>query len=636
MENHSHSEPESPTPLSPSAPEPLASPEENVPPADPSPQDSPPPASEPPGAGMPSTPPESEPQEDQPADEASETGQEPLLTAAAEPAPEPGSIEDFAARCQKGRLSADEEAAAAAILSQILLGGRAEVARAIQVIQKLPWIITVQGTAAAWPEMKPSFRSQLLAGLAKAQSENAPRIRLSLARGLFKVDSAASLKLILLTLKVLRDKSSGLLAGKGAPLFANVLIGRGKAWLLQLPTEGLKPAELDLLVHAALHGAFHAPQAPITQLSILRWAAALGKLDALPAALDHMVSKGLSRWSAKWQASLRREVENLPPSWVAVFKPTPENDSHSTRAPRGRHSRNQDHRERSDARTDESHEPESDEAESEEDLECPPPRHASDSEASENHTTPGEESEDHSPDRSVPAPRSEESEDEDSEEEEDADEEDEDSEADEDEESDLPRRDSGRPRPVYVSKTVPGPTGGGYGAQAARRSGNHTHFNLQETLRQIEQYANGLRSELHSAQKQLRQREEDSRRNRRPERSAPLITGDPSAEELARLNLQLEARNAELAARIQELTTDSEDRAASLGLPTDSPVPDGNSQLRALLAFKLKEDFEDFKALEEAAKDLVVQQHYRSVLQHVFEVLQAEGVQFPPPETPAS
>ncbi|MEK0446095.1 MAG: hypothetical protein RLZZ399_1416 [Verrucomicrobiota bacterium] len=507
------------------------------------------------------------------------------------PAPEPGSLEDFAARSQKSRLPADQEAQASELLRSILLGGRAEVARAVSVIPTLPWIVTVQGTAAAWPEMKPSFRSQLLAGLARAQGENAPRVRLSLARGLFKVDAAAAMKLILLTLKVLRDKQTGLLSGKGAPLFANVLIGRGKAWALQLPTADLKPAEIDLLVHSALHGAFYAPQAPISQLSILRWAASLGRLANLPEALDQMAAKSISRWSAKWQAALKKEVESLPPSWLELFKPF--NAQEET--PRARPNNPED----SDSQRRE-----------EETEEASPIPTAAPGDHAEPEPDSSEKEEDH----------------------------DEDLEEEEDEEDleETKSRHAGRERqerPVYVSKTLP--QNGNMGRDQGRRSGAPAPFNLQESLRQIEQYAQGLRSELQAAQRQLKLREDDSRRRKFDRQTGPIIPGEPSPEELARLNLQLESRNNELAAQIAELTLDAEDRAASLGLTTDSPAPTPDAQLRTLLAFKLKDDFEDFKALEEAAKDLVVQQHYRSVLQHVFEVLRAEGIEFTLPESPA-
>jgi hypothetical protein len=145
----------------------------------------------------------------------------------------------------------------------------------------------------------------------------------------------------------------------------------------------------------------------------------------------------------------------------------------------------------------------------------------------------------------------------------------------------------------------------------------------------VESYVNGLRSELQSAQRQLLKREEE-RRHRRAERPPALVNpGELSIEELIRVNHQLEFRNAELQAHIQELTLDSEMRATSRGLISGAEPPDPNTELRTLLGFKLKEDREDFLALEQEARDLVVQQHYRTVLRHVFEVLEAEGIQFP-------
>ena len=106
------------------------------------------------------------------------------------------------------------------------------------------------------------------------------------------------------------------------------------------------------------------------------------------------------------------------------------------------------------------------------------------------------------------------------------------------------------------------------------------------------------------------------------------MEGEPTLDELARLNQQLEARNTELQQRIDDLTVDSEDRAASFGITMDQPVGDPNAALRALLALKLQEDYEDFLALERETHDVVVQAHYRTLLRHIFEVLTHEGVGF--------
>ncbi len=496
-----------------------------------------------------------------------------------------GSLEDFAERARRGRLNSEEESEAVAVLKEALLGGRVDVAKAVAATPSLPWIVSVQATAAAWPEMKPSFRSQFLAGLARAQGEQAARIRLSLARGLFKVDQSAALKLILLSLKLLRNKETGLLEGKGPALFANVLIGRGKAWALQLPLQTLKPIEADLLVFAALHGAFHAPQAPIAQLSILKWAAAAERLTRLPEALETLILKGISRWSGKWQAALRKEVSPLPDSWTEGFK------NHA--------SKQADSRQKSTAEK-----PEQSGEQDSEDQDQPNQTESS---------LPSAE------DRAKERPTNSESDDDD---------EDEDDNDDEQDEAETPSKH--KQRPVYVSKTVPHHGAPQQPTHTNRRGSVQSAFNLQDTLRQIDNYVAGLRGELASTQKQLRQREDDPRRARRNERPAPVVVpGELSTEELMRLNQQLESRNAELKARIDELTLDSEERAASSGLISNSVPPDASTQLRTLLGFKLKDDYEDYLALQQEARDLVVQQHYRTLLQHVFEVLLAEGIHFP-------
>ncbi len=515
--------------------------------------------------------------------------------------PEPGSLEDYAQRAKKGRLKPEEETEAVARFQTCLEGGRAEVARAVGVAPHLPWVVVVQASAAAWPEMKPTFRSQFLAGLTRTPGESAARMRLSLARGMFKVDPAASLKLILLTLKVLRDKQTGLLEGRGAALFSSVLIGRGKAWVLQVPLTDMKAAEIDLLVFAALHAAFHQPQAPITQLGILKWAAQAGRLAKLPETLEQIVFKNIHRWSSKWQGALRREVTPLPDSWLLQLKNVPQTLQRqgATSASGSGDSRNNTAEAESPPRAaDAVHSGDAPDAPEHNGSEVPDNPDLGDEHEEEEETQDPAEQEDEG-DRLEREPK--------------------------------PRRE----RPEYISKTIP--QGHGPSTQPhARRGGSPGTFNLQETLRQVEQYVTGLRNELQFTQKQLRQKDDDLRRTKRPERvSAPLNPGEFSVEELLRLNNQLELRNAELKSRIDELTGDSEARAVSSGMMADAPAPSPDEQLRTLLGLKLKEDHEDFLALEQEARDIVVQQHYRTLLRNVFEVLKTEGVRFPEGGGPA-
>lgn len=106
-----------------------------------------------------------------------------------------GQLAEAAARA---RLSQVDEERLVTVLKEALLGGRAGVARAIQVLPKLPWIVGVRGVEQVWPELTAGFRTQLLSGLAKDETDAARRMRLSLARALFKFDVPVALKVVLL------------------------------------------------------------------------------------------------------------------------------------------------------------------------------------------------------------------------------------------------------------------------------------------------------------------------------------------------------------------------------------------------------------------------------------------------------
>ncbi|HEV7402221.1 MAG TPA: hypothetical protein VGO11_04810 [Chthoniobacteraceae bacterium] len=519
-----------------------------------------------------------------PADETQPPAGETPPEAAPEAPPEAAAAESsdpltqLADRALKGRLSAPDEEQATQLIAAALLEGRDGVARVVEQLPKLPWIVGVTGVINAWPEMKPTMRNRLIAGLARVDSEPARRVRLSLARGLFKLEPAFAAKLAVTVAKEIRDKETGALTPRNAQIFANVLIGRAKPWIAQLPLADLKAVESDQLVHCALLAVFLVPHAPVTQLGVIKWASDAGKLAKLPPVVQEAVVKGLNRWSGKWQGVLRREVEGLPEEILSTLK-AEQPAAPAEREPRGRGGAPREEREPREPRE----EPE-------------------DREEREDRGEPGE-------------PRGEREEDDEDEDERDEDERD----ADADEQSAAPRK----PRPVYESKTVP-PREREQGRERERDRRGGGNFNLTETLRQIEAHVASLRSELSTAQSKLRQREE---KPRRPERMAPtVIPGEPSADELARLNIQLEARNAELQQRIEDLTADSEDRAASTGLAAGTPVEDCSLQLRNLLILKLKDDYDDYLALENESRDLVAPKHYRVVLAHVFEVLAAEGI----------
>ena len=505
-----------------------------------------------------------EPAAETPAEEPAPTPPDAVAEADVEAATDaaPGGPEEalgqLVEKAANGRLSPAEEEQAVRVLKEMLIAGKSGVATAAAALPKLVWMVGVSGVTAAWPDMKATAKTQLLKALADDESDAARRLRLSLARGLHKLqDIGTALKLAVAVARELRDAETGELTTRNAQIFANVFIGKAKPWCAQLPLAELKPGDADALVHCALLAAFALPHPPVTQLGVVKWAAEAGRLAKLPEPIVAAVNKGLSRWSAKWQGAICKEVAELPEEILAALKPAEENRE-------------------------------------------PAPAEAGAESASEASAEDAEPS---------------------------------DTGDDDDDDDDAPQR---RERPVYVSKTVaPREARPPQEAPPARERGASSRsqqFNIGDALRQIDAHVAWLRGELKNAESKARSRDDDGRRGRRkPE--VTVIEGEPSPEELARLNVQLEARIAELQSRIDDLAADSEARAASSGALSDAAPPNPDDQLRALLALKLQESFADFHALEQESRDLVARTHYRTLLREVFEVLKAEGVLIePPPE----
>ena len=492
-------------------------------------------------------------------------------------------LAELVAAAERGRLSAAQEDRGTALLKEALQGGRAGVALAVVTLPRLPWLVGIRAVETVWPELTAGFRTQLVSGLSKDESDVARRMRLSLGRALFKIDPPVGLKIAVGVAKEMRDKETGAVAPKDAQMFSSVFIGRARPWVAFLPLAELKPAEGDLLTHVALLVAFSLPHPPVTQLGVLKWVHESGRLGKLHESALAAVTTGLARWNAKWQGVLRKEVADLPEEILAVLKPA--------------HADVPDTAEAAGAGGEA-------EAAEEEPGDGVPRRErpvyiSREEEArrkalAEGGALPEAEAEAVLPTAEV------------------AEDEDEDEDEDEEAEPKAARDPRGYREPREPRE--PRQAQGRYGQQ----------FNVSQALRQIESHVNSLRSELETAKSKLRSREHEVRR--KPD--VPVIVGEPTPDELARLNRQLELRNQELQARIDELTQHSEDLATASGALTDQPVTDPDAQLRALLALKLQEDYADFRALEKEGNDVVVQQHYRTLIGHLFEVLLAQGVPF--------
>ena len=91
-------------------------------------------------------------------------------------------LADLAATAEGGRLNAAQEERGTELLKQALQSGRAGVAVAVATLPRLPWLVGIRAVETVWPELTAGFRTQLLAGLAKDETDAARRMRLSLAR----------------------------------------------------------------------------------------------------------------------------------------------------------------------------------------------------------------------------------------------------------------------------------------------------------------------------------------------------------------------------------------------------------------------------------------------------------------------
>lgn len=515
----------------------------------------------------------------------------------------PGTAADLTVLAEaslKSRLSNADEDRATRIMRELILAG--DAGPALDAMTKLPWILGVRAAEQAWPTLSDAAHAQLIEGLVKLEGDNAARLRLSLARSLAKIELATGLHLAAITCRGLFDAEKGALTPEHSKLIGNVFIGRGKPWVLQLPLDGLDSADAVPIASCVVFSAFNVNNPPITQLSILRYSAE--HLGGLHENLITMIAKSASRWNGKWQSSLRSEIADLPPAIVAALSEKKE--------PEPRNNRNE-RTPQNEAPAEDAHDDEPEPTlppELEEKLKIATESGDADLVAQvsqeinawrETHRSAQQREEIEEPKNG-------------------------------DEQNGRrsrgrDKRDRGdrKERPAYVSREQ----------EAASKQGGS--FNFTNAVRQLENYVQGLRNELASTQAKLK-RGESGRRTGvvlSPEEASL------SPEELKRLVIQLEQRNAELKSRVEELLADSETRALSMAAGTDAPPPDALTQLRTLIALKLQDDYSDYIALESRSTDLIVQQHYRGLIRSVFSTLRAEGIALsgdlppPPPEPPA-
>jgi hypothetical protein len=521
-------------------------------------------------------------------------------------------LSELADAAMKGRLSPSDEDRATAHMGACIAGG--EASAALAAMPKLPWILGVRAIEQSWPRIGEEARGQLLAGLAELGGDHAIRLRLSVARSLAKIDPPVGAPLAGSVCRAMWDAEKGALSAEHSKLIGNVFLGRGKPWVLQLALDGLADEDADAVASCVVYSAFNVNNPPITQLSVLRYAGA--RLGRLHENLLALVAKGIGRWSGKWQSSLRREVPELPPALAAALRagggdvpspalggepsePAPDDEEGEIPLPPDLEEKLKLAIESGDQ---ENIEAVTQEANTWRASQRPSPGGSeADDEESDENARRGRRGRrgrgDNRPeDRAERRPEGR---------------------GDErrgDERGE--RRGDRKERPAYVSREQ----------EASRQQGV---FNLGNALKQIESHVQQLRNELAATQAKIRKGDGP----RRSERGGGEDTNF-SPDELRRLVAQLESRNAELQSRVEELLADSEQRALALAAGSDPIV-----QYRTLLKLKLQDDYGDYCALESHSPDLVVQQHYRTLIRSVFATLISEDIALegalpPPPPAP--
>jgi hypothetical protein len=536
---------------------------------------------------------------------AAEATEQPAAASPEQPAGDPKA--ELAALSQNGntnRLSPTDEERATRLMLTCLLEDGNGISAALAAMPQIPWILGVRAIENAWKDLSAEARATVLDGLAKMDTDNGYRLRLSMARSLARVELSEAVKVAAASCRSMWNAETGTLKPEHSKLIGNVFIGRGKPWVLQLNLADISAEDANAVLSAVVFSTFNVNNAPITQLSVLRYAGA--RLASLHENLIGMVARAVGRWSGKWQSALRKEVPELPETILSALK------SEAAPEPRTRPAANVPAESAAEAETPLS--PELEEklraaAESEDPAAV---------EAVNQEIAAWREAEKIARLEAL-----------------DAEDEDDEDEPAEDEDEDEPavaeegggRRRRGRndrkERPAYVSR------------EQERGDRGQSGFNFSATLKQLESYVSALRSDLAAAQNRLRRAENEGSKSRREDR--PVLSHEEanlSPDELKRLVIQLESRVAELNARVEELTSDSEARALAMASGTADAAPDAVTQLRTLLALKLQEDYADFLTLQKESPDAIVQQHYRGLINHVFEVLRGEQIPLSVPPEP--
>ena len=514
----------------------------------------------------------------------------PPLPAELPAAAEPDALGQLAQAAKAARLAPADEERATALLKERLTEGRAGITSALgPMIEGLPWIVCVNAVSAVWNDLSVPMRRHLLSGVAKNTSESARRLHLSLARAVFKLEPAAGLKAAAASAAALQDPETGALNAKYRQFFFNVFIGKGKPWLLQLPLAELKAAEADALVHAALESFSICP--PLSQLSILRWADAAGRLKKCSDADLEAAAKAVVRWNTKLQRQLKAEIAELPPALESALKPealkpAPEPKPEAKPEPAPKPSKG---KKGAPKPAPEPAEPGATPAPLLEELIIPGRAERLAKKEEEIQSRKRSQPESAKPAKQVEPQEA---------------------------------RESREPQSRESRKQEPREERRERGRESARA------FDLKEALHGVESYVAALRTELEAAKVQLRRAEQEGKRgNGRSTRATAEPLPPAELEALNRHNARLEATVAELRSQLEDLASHHESVAESRQMHGDEPLPESGAEpLKALLAIKLQEAYETYHAMRLEPLDKVFRLDYRDLLGSVFDTLSDAGI----------
>jgi len=218
-------------------------------------------------------------------------------------------LQEIIEAAKSSRLAPGDEDRAIELLKQTVTAGPKALPATLEAMLTLPWSLGVKAVTEAWPDTKPAGRTRLLTALAKADSDVSRRIRLSLARGLHGQDPASAFKLLLGVCEAMGGAQGGSTT-KDRQIFANVMLGKARPWLMNIPMADMKPAEAQKLITPALESCHQAPI--FTQIWVLRWICDAGKFETLPPEHIDSIGKAINRWQPRWRKELRKIIPKLP------------------------------------------------------------------------------------------------------------------------------------------------------------------------------------------------------------------------------------------------------------------------------------------------------------------------------------